>query len=655
MLLKKILFLFLLLSYLTICSQVEVKKFYNNQNGLTSENITQISQDNIGYLWIGTTKGLFKFDGNDFLKINNENITFLSVKGDKIYIGTDKRLIIKERRTEEFFESKTIKEILFHGKKVFIATKQGVSELKENYIQPLSISTTIDFSIINDLIFFEDYYYVASNKGLFKIDNLNNPKEIKILNRNNCVDLEIFDKRIIVATNNDGLKIINKKNKESFLIKSSKYLTGIKKFKNQLWVNSETDAIEIYSLPSFSFIKRINKYNTITTNYVSTGFQDNTGDIWIGTDEGLYEFSSGSTTDLEPTVHFELFEVNYKDKSHFLDRISSINLSTNDNSVVVNYKSVNLNKPNSIEYRYVLNKFKSKWTKNNVIQLVNLNYGKYKLQVQSRINNQESQLKSLDFSIETPLYYNVYFLITSFVVLVVIAYFIVILYVRKIKKKNELKVIHLNTENKLLSLKQKALQLQMNPHFIFNVLNNIKALGNSGKVDELNESINQFSNLLRSILHNSAKEQISLKDELISIENYLSLEKLISNKSFDYIINVNIAQVDTEEVLVPSMLFQPFIENSIKHGFSANKKGLIKVLIESKNKFLHIEITDNGVGFNPVKSNKSDLSNSLALKITKQRLEKINKYNNFEIGKIIQEKEVIGTKVRFKLPLVLDY
>lgn len=653
MLLKKLLFLFLSLSYLPVSSQVELQKFYNSQNGLTSEHVTQITQDYIGYLWIGTTEGLFKFDGNDFVKINNEKITFLTSKGQKIYIGTDKGLLIKQLNWEEFYESKSIKGILFYKNKILLATALGVSELKNDYIQPLQLSTTIDFSIINDLVFFEKYFYLATNKGLYKVDNINSPKEIIRIDNDNCVDLEIFDKKIIAGTFNNGLKIIENNNINT--INSTKKITSINKFKNQLWINSEIDAIEIYALPSFTFIKKINKYNTITTNHVLTDFQDNTNNIWIGTNKGLFQFSSNSNKEVHPKVNFESFEVNYEDKSDLLNSNKIINLDPSQNSIVLHYRTVNLNKPNSIEYKYKLNDFTSKWMKNNSLQLVNLNYGDYDLEIQSKINDVISDSKKLNFVITTPFYYNVYFIITSFVVFIFILYLSVNQHIKRIHKKNNLKLAQLKTENTLLSLKQKSLQLQMNPHFIFNVLNNIKALGNSGKINDLNKSISQFSNLLRSLLHNSTKEEISLKDELISIENYLSLEKLICNKSFNYDIKVNIAQIDTEEVLIPTMLFQPFIENSIKHGFSVNKKNLVKVIVNIKNNFLHIKIVDNGIGFNSSKEKNSSSGNSLALKITKERLDKITRYNNFEINEVVKKNVVIGTRVSFKIPLVLDY
>ncbi len=387
-------------------------------------------------------------------------------------------------------------------------------------------------------------------------------------------------------------------------------------------------------------------------------FEDKQNIIWVSTNSGLYQLKKEGfyeNKQIKPQINFESFEVNYKDKSQLLNN-KKIELPNSSNSLIIRYKTIDLLNSKNIFYRYVINGKSSKWSKDKSLQLANLKYGTYKIEIQSMVDDVKSDTKSISFTIATPFYLNAYFILLIILSIIVIAYLLVDINIKKIKKKNQLKLNQLKIENTLLNLKQKALQLQMNPHFIFNVLNGIKALGNSGNTKELNVVISQFSNLLRSILHNSKKEEISLKEEIESLHNYLNLEKRISSKEFDFFIDADLISSDLEEILVPTMLFQPFIENSIKHGFKGTKKGIIEVKIEEIKGFLYISITDNGVGLNASKhKNNSNLHNSLALQITKERLNNISKRNNFSISEYYHNNKVSGTKVKFRIPVKTDF
>ncbi|PQB06556.1 hypothetical protein BST83_04800 [Polaribacter filamentus] len=196
----------------------------------------------------------------------------------------------------------------------------------------------------------------------------------------------------------------------------------------------------------------------------------------------------------------------------------------------------------------------------------------------------------------------------------------------------------------------------MNPHFIFNVLNGIKALGNSGKTEELNTTISQFSILLRSILSNSRKDEISLKEEIESLKNYIELEQKMSSKTFEYHIITNLNNIDIEEILIPTMLMQPFIENAIKHGIQANQKGKITISFDVKHHFLNCSIVDSGIGIHQSKKEKINSNHdSLALKVSKERIQHLSMKNSFSIDEIVADSIIKGTKVWFKIPLKTDY
>ena len=228
-------------------------------------------------------------------------------------------------------------------------------------------------------------------------------------------------------------------------------------------------------------------------------------------------------------------------------------------------------------------------------------------------------------------------------------------YIKNIKAKNKAKLKQLKLENHLLSLEQKALQLQMNPHFVFNVLNGIKALGNSNKSEELNTTINKFAVLLRSVLNSSRQEEISLSEEISTLKNYIELEQQMSSNPFEYTIKTDL-NIDAEEILIPPMLLQPFVENSIKHGINSIKNGEIDINFSIKDDFLRCSINDNGVGF--LQSEKQINSNShqsLAVNVTKERIKHLSKDSKFSISELKEKNTITGTRVWFKIPLKTDF
>lgn len=238
-----------------------------------------------------------------------------------------------------------------------------------------------------------------------------------------------------------------------------------------------------------------------------------------------------------------------------------------------------------------------------------------------------------------------------FLLIVLSAY----LTVKKIRAKNEAKIQQLELENHLLTLEQKALQLQMNPHFIFNVLNGIKSMGLAGKTQELTFTINKFSSLLRSILNTSRQEEVSLQEEITTLTNYLALEQQMSPFNFDFKISPNLS-CDPEEILIPPMLIQPFVENSIKHGIQHKNDGSITLNFYDRHDFLHCDIIDNGMGIYQSQKNKTTQSHkSLAIKVTKERIANLAYGSALTFEELQENDRVVGTKVSIKIPLKTDF
>ena len=655
MALKKYLFVsfFILLYTVSFCQQNKIVH-YTVKDGLPSNKIKSITQDKIGYLWVATEKGVVKFDGNLFNSTSTKNTNSINYFDESIFINNDNSLSIIKQGIKNL-EAKKIIKIFKFTDLVFLATEKGISVVKENYIQPLQIHIKIDFSLIYDIVFLNNVYYIASTNGLWKADSLVNTTTINKISNTGFISLETLQNKVIAATLNNGLRVFE----NDILINSFntlKNISEIKKIKNDFWISSNTDGIEILSLPSFSFKQKINKYNTLQTNQINSIFKDSKDFIWIATNNGLYRYDQPAEKTHFPKIFFETLLINNKNVDSLLYKSKVLSFPYDKNNITINFKTVDLKNSKKVLYQYNFNGNISKWSKNNEIQLAGLEYGKHKLSIQSKLEDRVSKIKHLSFIIETPLYKKAWFILLGIVLILILATIIVHFYIKSIKKKSQEKILKLNQESHLVSLEQKALQLQMNPHFIFNVLNGIKALGNSNKIEEMNVSISLFSSMLRNILQNSLKEEINLKEEIDSITSYLELEKRMNSKDFKYEITLELNNIDSEEIIIPSMLLQPFIENSIKHGFNNGENFIVKIEITVLKNYIEFTIIDNGIGFKQSLKNKKITNHkSVAIQLTKERILNTSKYSNFIIEELNKDKNIIGTRVSFRLPLITDF
>lgn len=203
--------------------------------------------------------------------------------------------------------------------------------------------------------------------------------------------------------------------------------------------------------------------------------------------------------------------------------------------------------------------------------------------------------------------------------------------------------------------KQKLLISQMNPHFIFNSIQNIRSLIKNKQDTEAVNYLDRFSKLTRQILENSNENYIALDEELEMTENYLSIQQLLYDNKFEYEIDVD-ESIDAESIFLPPMLTQPFIENAIKHGLAnINKNGMIAIRFYMEDEQLFFEVSDNGKGFEANKNNGSH--KSLAMKITQERLSHYTKNQNsaIHIHNIeYADGSVKGARVNFEIPYIYE-
>lgn len=231
-----------------------------------------------------------------------------------------------------------------------------------------------------------------------------------------------------------------------------------------------------------------------------------------------------------------------------------------------------------------------------------------------------------------------------------------ILITRLIVRQNKLR-----HEQTTVIMKQKLLRTQMNPHFIFNSLTTIESFVYENQPKEAGKYLSDFARLMRLILENSAEEYIPLSKEIKTLEYYLLLQRLRLENNLTYRIITDGIE-DINNVHIPPMLTQPFIENAIEHGFrNSTKMGNIDIEFTNlDDSILQIKVTDNGIGIGNETSKKSESKakhKSMAINITKERLQVLNKSKKekvtFEISDIsVHGSPDSGTMVLFTIPLI---
>ncbi|MDR3022583.1 histidine kinase [Chryseobacterium sp.] len=196
------------------------------------------------------------------------------------------------------------------------------------------------------------------------------------------------------------------------------------------------------------------------------------------------------------------------------------------------------------------------------------------------------------------------------------------------------------TKNKKIALQ--SLRREMNPHFIFNSLNSVNHFIATNNELEANQYLTKFSKLMRGVMENSTEDFIPFQQELDLLQNYLALEKTRFADKFDYEIDVD-ESLNMQNLQIPGMLIQPFLENAIWHGLRyRTEKGFLKLNFEKSELYLKILIEDNGIGIEESKKQKTQHQKTRegrGMKNTLERIQLLNDLYKKNITCSVQDKE----------------
>ena len=194
-----------------------------------------------------------------------------------------------------------------------------------------------------------------------------------------------------------------------------------------------------------------------------------------------------------------------------------------------------------------------------------------------------------------------------------------IIFIFRMLKKVQIK-------NKKIALQ--SLRREMNPHFIFNSLNSVNHFIATNNELEANQYLTKFSKLMRGVMENSTEDFIPFQQELDLLQNYLALEKTRFADKFDYEIEVD-ENLNMQNLQVPGMLIQPFLENAVWHGLRyRTEKGFLTLSFEKSESHLKILIEDNGIGIEESKKQKTEHQKTREGRGMKNTLERIQLLND---------------------------
>lgn len=382
--------------------------------------------------------------------------------------------------------------------------------------------------------------------------------------------------------------------------------------------------------------------------------------VYLATSKGFewFDYKQLRVNKVKPTVFIDRFLVNDSARSSRAGE-----LSYRENNISIRFTGIALRSRGAMKYAYRLLGLDTSWhalaSNENTARFNTLPAGEYTFQVKA-VNEDgiESVPAAVVFKIRAPYWQRWWFVVLVAIVFAAVISLVFLIRIRIIRRRNKLETDKAKLEVELRSSQLSALKVQMNPHFIFNALNSIQEYILTNEKKLANSYLGKFSDLMRLYLDMSNKNAVSLEEEIKAMKLYLELEAMRFEERFIYEMNVS-EELERDEIYIPAMIIQPYVENAIKHGLlhQRNDRRLTVTFTAGKNKTLVCEVTDNGIGrkqsYELNRIRKSHVS--FATGATQKRLELLNAERDTQIGVQYddlyhKDGSVLGTKVTLTIP-----
>ena len=561
----------------------------------------------------------------------------------------------KDKLTSKVSEIKAIKAYKELNDNVFIGSSHGFfindSAYNRNWVREIFIPRT------------KNQIWIATNKGLFQYQNDKNSwsekrvyfKGVQVAS----ITMDTLNCELIVMTFNGHLHSLDSTGKIKFITKLPSEIVPYK--------------LAVYSQKGYYvatnkglWIYNVNQNKWINLNRLAGVAADNVKDlaldekeIWLATGNGLQLIPYvNADAGKKAIVYVKNLMVDQKKIKDF----SKIQMDYKQQLFIFPEASIYRSNGEFL-YAYRLKGTDTSWftlpSDIQRIQITNIPSGNFEIELKVIDHNGNSSENTIILSgYSNPPYWRTWWFV-SVLSLLLICSIIIFFKLRILRLKSaQLKEIkRIKIENELRLSRETALKSQMNPHFVFNVLNSIKSYIYKNDKQKANIYLNEFSNLIRTFLNMSNSSSITIAEELKMLKTYISLESMMLGGEFIFDQDVD-ESVDQSSSKIPSLLIQPFIENAFKHGLQ-HRPGLKKLALKVKKigSYLIITIEDNGVGREEsakINAHSNSQHASFAGDAIKKRIELINRDEEIvciTFTDLFENKKATGTLVTIKIKI----
>ena len=595
------------------------------------------------------------------LKPHHNSLYILSNNNINLLNSVLKLESVKDMYDADFLKSnlKNFKSLSILGDDIYTANSNGVAKIKST---SLLIEKLWDKRSTSICYVGNDSLYIGTTKGLY-IQNKGETKKFDLgeqFNESIIYSLEKTSRGLMVGSNAYGLGILKNGKFKTISKKDGLLSNYIKSIfmdaKNNIWLSTNIglNRLELDENNNLVHLKTYTISDGLYSNDVRACYVDE-NKVYVATSNGLniIDISKEENVILAPRIHINEILLN----NNIIEKTNHQIFDYQSNNIQFNLSGISFKSLGNITFKYRLLGLETDWieTKNNTVRYSSLPLNQYTFEVKAiSKNNLESGNPAIfSFEVKPPIYKTWWFI--SIAILILLLFIAYLFYRRNLKIKQNEKI-----KENISNLRYKALNAQMNPHFINNLLVNIENLVNKGEMEEVKGSLGKFAELVNLILQSTKSNLINLTDEIEMAKLYLELQKLRFHKNTTFTINTeSISQEELENILVPPMILQPIIENAFKHGFrNGDKTNCICIDFKIENdEFLICEIIDNGVGIQKNENSATSSSSGISFSNINERLQLINDAKNEEnlviISNVTDEfNTLVGLKVTLKIPLI---
>ncbi|MBL0013696.1 MAG: histidine kinase [Flavobacterium sp.] len=514
--------------------------------------------------------------------------------------------------------------------------------------------------------------WIGTNEGLYhysKKDSITN-WDAKFGNQPSTIsDLYIDNdsKSLFVTTVSKGIyrvknnKIITRISKKEGL--NSISCNAIKKIAPDYYLVGTNNGLNAILFQNDAFeIKNLNAILGLKNKRINdVEFDNNT--VYLATDEGLLNFNIKNIVpkNNRPKCWIQDLKNGSKTLAHHNQNV----INYNANNISVKFVGISYINQNNLTYYYKLDGQNDTWsaTKESQINYRALAPRNYTFKVYCIDGfGVKSTMQSITFEVLAPFWQKTWFVLLCVLIVGLFIYVYIKYRLKHQQKQFELEKTTIqierdkaNMQREMVELEQKALRLQMNPHFIFNALNTIKGYYSEGDAINASAYISKFSKLLRMLLENT-EQTIPLSTEIEMLDLYVSLAQTRYKNKFHYELFVD-EHINVNETAIPTLLLQPIVENAIIHGLAPKEnKGVLKVYFLKKGNQLECIVEDNGIGREASQNKQQHKEHqSKAIEITTDRIALFSENtgkSHFEIIDLVSNGLPAGTRVIVTIPLL---